>query len=90
MSKGSALVSILFAFFAGVVIGHVTAGPSAEKPAAEVAQEAETDVKAVDEKDGPERFKVPVTAAQPSKGPADALVTIVVHRGVHEQGGHGR
>jgi protein-disulfide isomerase len=78
MSKGSALVSILFAFFAGVVLGNVTA--SSTGPAsggAEQAAATDDDVKAADEKDGPDRFKVPVTAAQPAKGPEDALVTIV-------------
>jgi protein-disulfide isomerase len=77
MSKGSAFVSILFAFFGGLVVGHMIAGPSADKPAAEVAEDTDSDVKAVEEKDGPERFKVPVTAAQPVKGAKDALVTIV-------------
>ncbi len=83
MSKGSALVSILFAFFAGVVIGNVTSGPKTET--AEVAAEAggvedtgAADVQAVKEENGPDRFRVPVTSAQPVKGAAkDALVTIV-------------
>jgi protein-disulfide isomerase len=81
MSKGSALVSILFAFFAGIVLGNVTASPSAGSEVAAAAEGTEAnddDVKAVEEKDGPDRFKVPVTADQPSKGgSADALVTIV-------------
>src|SRR5688500_19345241 len=81
MSKGSALVSILFAFFAGIVLGNVTASPSAGTEvaaAAEGADASDDDVKAVDEPGGPDRFKVPVTADQPSKGGgADALVTIV-------------
>jgi protein-disulfide isomerase len=84
MSKGSALVSILFAFFAGVVIGTITASPSEGGDGEEVAAAKEGDntddsnVKAVEEKDGPDRFKIPVdTKLQPSKGAADALVTIV-------------
>lgn len=82
MSKGSALVSILFAFFAGVVIGNVTAGPKAETEAA-AAEEAKgedtgaAEVAPVKEEGGPDRLQVPVTAAQPVKGPKDALVTIV-------------
>jgi protein-disulfide isomerase len=70
----------LFAFFAGVVIGNVTGNPmaSTETAAAAEGTEAGDDgVKGVEEKDGPDRFKVPVTAAQPARGPDDALVTIV-------------
>lgn len=81
MSKGSALVSILFAFFGGIVLGNLTASPSTGGEVAAAAEGAEAnddDVKAVEETDGPDRFKVPVTADQPSKGGgADALVTIV-------------
>jgi protein-disulfide isomerase len=78
MSKGSALVSILFAFVAGVLIGNVTSsGTSTEATAEAGAAEGDDGVKAAEETDGPDRFKVPVTAAQPSKGPDDALVTIV-------------
>ena len=81
MSKGSALVSILFAFFAGIVLGNVTASPSTGGEVAAAAEGTDAnddDVKAVDEPDGPDRFKVPVSADQPSKGGgADALVTIV-------------
>jgi protein-disulfide isomerase len=82
MSKGSALVSILFAFFGGVVLGNVTAGPRPASEevagAAEGTEAGDDDVKAVEDPGGPDRFKVPVTADQPSKGGgADALVTIV-------------
>jgi protein-disulfide isomerase len=80
MSKGSALVSIVFAFFAGVLLGQVTAKPSAEEGSAEqaaAAPDSDKDVKGVQEKDGPDRFKVPVSATQPVKGADDALVTIV-------------
>ncbi|MFI5307558.1 MAG: DsbA family protein [Polyangiales bacterium] len=79
MSKGSALVSILFAFFAGVLIGNVTStGTGSTEATAEQGAAAKDDnVKGVDEKDGPDRFKVPVTAAEPVKGPEEAPVTIV-------------
>jgi len=81
MSKGSALVSILFAFFAGIVLGNVTAGPSTGGEVAAAAEGTEgndDDVKGIDDPDGPDRFKVPVTSDQPTKGGgADALVTIV-------------
>jgi protein-disulfide isomerase len=81
VSKGSALVAILFSFMAGMLIGNIMGGPSTPEGAtAEVgaaAEEGDENVKGVEEKDGPDRFKVPVTSAQPSRGPADALVTIV-------------
>jgi protein-disulfide isomerase len=81
MSRGSALVSILFAFFCGIVIGNITASGSGSSDEATAAKEGEggdtTGAVADAPKDDIERFKVPVTAAQPVKGPADALVTIV-------------
>jgi len=80
VSKGSALVSILFAFLAGVLIGNITAGPGTgggdEVAAAGAAEGDDSNVKAA-EADGVDRYKVPITAAQPVKGPADAPVTIV-------------
>jgi len=76
MSKGSAWVSILFAFFVGLVVGKAVDGPSGE--VAEIAAAAEgAGTAAPVEEGGPERFKIPVSAAQPSKGAEDALVTIV-------------
>ena len=79
MSRGSALVSILFAFFCGIVIGNITAsGSSSGSDEATAAKEGDSDTGAGEAKDdGVERFKVPVTAAQPVRGPADAAVTIV-------------
>ncbi len=66
---------------AGMLIGNIMAGPTAPSEATAetgaAAEEGDDNVKGVEEKDGPDRFKVPVTSAQPSKGPADALVTIV-------------
>jgi protein-disulfide isomerase len=75
MSRGSAWVSILFAFFVGLVVGKAVDGPGGGD--AEVAAAAEGGVAAPAEVGGPERFNIPVTAAQPSKGANDALVTIV-------------
>jgi len=80
MSRGSALVSILFAFFCGIVIGNITASGSSSGSEATAAKEGDSDTGAGAgdaKEDGIERFKVPVTAAQPAKGPADAPVTIV-------------
>jgi protein-disulfide isomerase len=80
MSRGSALVSILFAFFCGIVIGNITAsgsGSSDEATAAKEGEGGDTTGAAAGDKDDIERFKVPVTASQPVKGPADAPVTIV-------------
>jgi protein-disulfide isomerase len=80
MGKGSALVSILFAFFCGVVIGNITSsGSSNEEATAEKEGSDKTGAAAGDvpAEDGIQRFKVPVTSAQPSKGAEDALVTIV-------------
>jgi protein-disulfide isomerase len=63
------------------VIGHIT-GSSGEGGEEVVAAETgaaagDENVEAVDEPNGPDRFKIPVTDAQPSKGPDDAPVTIV-------------
>ena len=66
---------------AGMLIGNIMGGPAApadgETGAVAAEEGGDDDVKGVEEKDGPDRFKVPVTSAQPAKGPADALVTIV-------------
>jgi protein-disulfide isomerase len=71
----------LFAFFCGIVIGNITASGSGSSDGATAAKEGEgadtTGAGADQAKDDIERFKVPVTAAQPVKGPADAPVTIV-------------
>jgi len=74
MSKGSAIVAILIAFVGGIFIGTMIpkSGMTADGEAVEIEAGAE----------GPgdpnsTRVRVPVTAAQPSAGPADALVTIV-------------
>ncbi|MEY4582065.1 MAG: hypothetical protein RL701_6768, partial [Pseudomonadota bacterium] len=74
--------SILFAFLSGVVMGYIISNSSsgaASEQVAEVKEEGsgKTGAAAAADEGGIERFKVPVTSAQPVKGPADALVTIV-------------
>src|SRR4051794_27239882 len=43
MSRGSALVSILFAFFCGIVIGNITASGSSSGSEATAAKEGDSD-----------------------------------------------
>jgi protein-disulfide isomerase len=79
MNKGSAIVAILLAAMGGFVAGQLSAkrGPG---DIADASQEGAAEVGAVagvQEDDAPERFKVPVSAAQPQHGPADAPITIV-------------
>jgi protein-disulfide isomerase len=80
MNKGSAVVAIVLAAVLGFVTGQLTAKKQVET-IADATQEAPAAgaaaVAGVKEDDAPERFRVPVSAAQPSHGPADALVTIV-------------
>ncbi len=86
MSKGSAVIAIMIAFIGGFAIGNVTggSGDGGEEVATNVEVEptegaagtAAGDVPAAPA-DGIERFRIPVTDAQPQKGPSDALVTIV-------------
>ena len=76
MSKGSSVLLAIVMAIAGFAVGHVVgsrsdsevadAGGTEEGQAADVAVAGDV-----------ERYKVPVTDAQPSKGPKDALVTIV-------------
>jgi protein-disulfide isomerase len=85
MSKGSAITAILIAFIGGLAIGNlVSSGKSTDEDATIAAEgaegagdEAAGGAAAPAEAGAPERFRVPVTADQPSRGPADALVTIV-------------
>lgn len=74
MSKGSSVLLAIVMAIGGFMLGHVVGSRSATEGAdsGEEAQAADVEVA----KDV-ERFKVPVTGAQPSKGPKDALVTIV-------------
>jgi protein-disulfide isomerase len=60
----------------GFMLGHVVGSRSADSGSAEATGE-EAQAADVAVADDVERFKVPVTSAQPSKGPKDALVTIV-------------
>ncbi len=74
MSKGS---SILLAAVVGIAVfalTYVYFGPSSDREAGEAAEVEAADVEIATDV---ERYKVPVSDAQPSKGPKDALVTIV-------------
>ena len=86
MNKASAILAILIAFVGGFAVGHLTgsdSGTAGEEVAAveltgdQGANAPGANAPAAPE-DGIERYNVPVTAAQPSKGPADALVTMVI------------
>ncbi|MCG8557764.1 MAG: thioredoxin domain-containing protein [Proteobacteria bacterium] len=74
MSKGSMIVTILVAFVAGFMIGNIAGSTGSGGKGDEHVAIAEAAAGA--EVDGPERFKVPVTGAQPSRGTKDALITI--------------
>ncbi|MBX3248900.1 MAG: thioredoxin domain-containing protein [Myxococcales bacterium] len=86
MSRGSAIIAIMIAFVGGFAIGQITGskdgggeevaavelgrgGPAPSAAGAAAPAEGAGDVV---------RYRVPITADQPSKGPADALVSIVV------------
>ena len=75
MSRSSAIVAIIVAFVGGLAIGNITSKGGDGEAETEVA--AEGGEMAAGDGSDTTRFRVPVTAAQPSKGPADALVTIV-------------
>ncbi len=81
MNKGSAIVAIIIAAVSGFVVGQLTAKRSGEATIADASKEeggaAGAAVAGVQEDEPVERLKVPVTAAQPQMGPADAPVTIV-------------
>lgn len=80
MNKGSAIVAIIIAAVAGFTVGQITAKKGGDGVIADVSNEeggAGAAVAGVQEDDPVERIKVPVTSAQPQKGPNDALVTIV-------------
>jgi len=79
MSKGSAIVAIVLAAVFGFVAGQL----SAKKGGGEIADASDEGgevaaVAGVQEDDAVERFKVPVSAANPQKGPSDAPVTVVI------------
>ncbi|UCF48860.1 MAG: thioredoxin domain-containing protein [Myxococcales bacterium] len=71
MSKGSSILLAIVMAIGGFALGHVV-GSRSGTDVAEEAQAADVQIA-----DDVERFKIPVTDAQPSKGPKDALVTIV-------------
>ncbi|MGB5265595.1 MAG: thioredoxin domain-containing protein [Polyangiales bacterium] len=76
MSKGSSILLAIVMAIAGFAVGHVVGSRSSSEVAdtggTEEAQAADVIVAG-----DVERYKIPVTDAQPSKGPKDALVTIV-------------
>jgi protein-disulfide isomerase len=78
MNKGSAIVAIIVAAVAGFLAGHLSARPGtgAEIANDEGGEEGKA-VAGIQEDDAPDRYKVPVSAANPQKGPSDAPVTIV-------------
>jgi protein-disulfide isomerase len=77
MSKGSSILLAIVMAIGGFSLGHVVGSRSATDT--EVADAGGEEAQAADVKvaDDVERYKVPVTGAEPSKGPKDALVTIV-------------
>ncbi len=92
MNRGSAIVAILVAFVGGFAVGNINSAPDEEvrevaalgrdngapsEAAAPGAAARGGSAGAAAADDDVVRFRVPVTEAQPSKGPADALVTIV-------------
>jgi len=79
MSKGSAIVAIVLAAVFGFVAGQLSAKKGGGEIADASGEGAEVGaVAGVQEEDAVERFKVPVSAANPQKGPSDAAVTVVV------------
>ena len=69
MSKGSSVLLAIVMAIGGFMLGHVVGSRSGtDSGAAEEAVAADVAVA-----DDVERFKIPVTSAQPSKGPKDAL-----------------
>ena len=74
MSKGSSVLLAIVMAIGGFMLGHVVGSRSATDSgiAGEEVQAADVAVAG-----DVERYKIPVTSAQPSKGPNDALVTIV-------------
>lgn len=77
MSKGSAILAIAFAFICGIGVGHLSANFFAKQELAAIEAEEKAVEAAAAEGPSIDRYRVPVTDAQPSKGPSDALVTIV-------------
>jgi protein-disulfide isomerase len=78
MNKGSAIVAIIVAAVAGFLVGHLSAKPRGDEIANDEGAEEGKAVAGVQEEDAPDRYKVPVSAANPQHGPSDAPVTIVL------------
>ncbi len=79
MSKGSSILLAIVMAIGGFALGHVVGsrGSTGSETAEAGAEEQPKAAEGVKVADGVERFKVPVTGKEPSKGPKDALVTIV-------------
>ena len=77
MSKGSSILLAIVMAIGGFALGHVVGSRSATDGGAEAGAADEAQAADVQVAGDVERYKVPVTGAQPSKGPSDALVTIV-------------
>ncbi|MCS6798510.1 MAG: thioredoxin domain-containing protein, partial [Myxococcota bacterium] len=86
MSKGTAIISILTAFVGGLLIGTLFGSRGADRDeirgeageGAEAELPAEVAAGASAAAGDVERFRVPVDGRQPTKGPQDAPVTIVI------------
>ncbi|MFT5356663.1 MAG: protein-disulfide isomerase [Polyangiales bacterium] len=82
MSKGSAVIAIMIAFVGGFASGNLLGKHESgdeEVANVDIAGEGQAlGANAAGPSDDVERFRVPVTADQPSKGAADALVTMVI------------
>ena len=74
MSKGSSILLAIVMAIGGFALGHVVGSRSGTETEVADEEAQAADVKVAD---NVERYKVPVSSAQPSKGPKDALITIV-------------
>ena len=74
MSKGSSILLAIVMAIGGFALGHVVGSRSGTETEVADEEAQAADVKVADDV---ERYKVPVSSAQPSKGPKDALITIV-------------
>jgi protein-disulfide isomerase len=74
MSKGSSILLAIVMAIGGFALGHVVGSRAGTETKAAEEEAQAADVKIAGDV---ERFKIPVTDGQPSKGPKDALVTIV-------------
>ncbi len=72
MSKGAAILLAIVVAIGAFLVGRLVTSPSAGTDSGEEIQPADVEIAA-----DVERYKIPVTDAQPQKGPQDALVTIV-------------